>query len=321
MLMQLTKQKFYRSLRTVTILAALMTLGLYLVPYKPSEWDSANNCKPIAQEHSEAQGDQKNPSPIVANTKSTQTKPPNSTRNKPDENIQIQREIAAYTCELAVYTANVSGFTRLLVYVTACVVFVGVAQGYWLYAAVEESARQHIATNKAFVFVRHWIFLATGKTKDIDFWRITPVWENSGDTPTKYLSSYQSGALMDGEPPKDFKYPDTAFPAGQEVKISHDFIGPRGQLNGAPFNLAIADVLEMRKGTKKFFIWGWFDYNDLFKGTERHRTEYCCQILVVLDPTNPNNVALSASIYGWHNAVDDQCYRKPSPYTPPERPA
>lgn len=185
--------------------------------------------------------------------------------------------------------------------------------------AILETNRQHIVSNRAFVCLKQFFTISTSAMGDgVEFWRITPVFENSGNTATKRMMSVHSAELRSSNLPKDFDYRDVAFPdPTKPAFISRDIIGPRAQLRGAPYILPLAEVQAIARGEKVFVIWGWIDYDDVFEGTKRHRFEYCYKLSILLDPSNPKNTdALALGLYGPYNGVDEQCRYDPSPFIP-----
>jgi hypothetical protein len=129
------------------------------------------------------------------------------------------------------------------------------------------------------------------------------------------MVAFASGQLRDSPLPDDFAFPDTPYPAGSKQMHARNLIGPHGQLNVTPFAIPIADILDIADAKKHFFIWGWIDYDDVFPGTKRHRTEFCYGLRVLLDPRNPTNAnAVSMSMYHRHNGTDADCMHKPAPY-------
>jgi hypothetical protein len=208
------------------------------------------------------------------------------------------------------------------VVIAAFTIILAVGGGFqvWLTRrAIMETNRQHTVSNRAFVFIRQFLSVSTSASGDcVEFWRITPVFENSGNTATKRMMSGHSAELRTTKLPKDFDYRDSAFPdPTKPIFISRDIIGPRAQLNGAPYILSLADVQAIGRGEKFFVIWGWVDYDDVFTGTKRHRIEYCYQLTVLFDPSNPKYTnAVAMGLYGPYNNVDEQCRYDPGPFIP-----
>jgi hypothetical protein len=56
------------------------------------------------------------------------------------------------------------------------------------------------------------------------------------------------------------------------------------------------------------YLWGWIEYDDIFPGSVRHRTEFCFQIIFErLPPTNEG--WLRYEPYSRFNAADEDCMR------------
>ncbi len=58
------------------------------------------------------------------------------------------------------------------------------------------------------------------------------------------------------------------------------------------------------------FIWGWADYDDVFAGTPRHRTEFCFRVEVIAG--SDGQALVTFPIYSQFNAFDEECSRGPS---------
>jgi hypothetical protein len=68
-----------------------------------------------------------------------------------------------------------------------------------------------------------------------------------------------------------------------------------------------------RSGRAHVYLWGWTDYDDIFQGTKRHRTEFCVEIIVHGD-VRTETCQFSFPQQGRHNGSDKQCLREPGPY-------
>jgi hypothetical protein len=55
-------------------------------------------------------------------------------------------------------------------------------------------------------------------------------------------------------------------------------MGAKGVFNTPGFFVAIADVKKVVAKTYRLFVWGWIDYDDVFEGTPRRRTEFCFDV-------------------------------------------
>jgi hypothetical protein len=66
------------------------------------------------------------------------------------------------------------------------------------------------------------------------------------------------------------------------------------------------------------YVWGWAEYDDVFDGTERHRTEFCYSI--GFSDRHAADIVSSDFIRYRHykgNGVDQECRHPAAPYTPP----
>lgn len=145
----------------------------------------------------------------------------------------------------------------------------------------------------------------------IKTWRLYPVWENSGDTPTRRLmTNFQCRGFF-GRIPSDFDFPDEGLP-------EPSFIGPKAVIRGNGILLSPDWLTEMGKHeSAHFYIWGWADYDDVFNATPRHRTEFCFEIVRVGTDLNGFPV-LQFPLHSRFNNADEECSRRPGPYVPPQ---
>jgi hypothetical protein len=112
---------------------------------------------------------------------------------------------------------------------------------------------------------------------------VMPKWENAGSTPTQDMRTHVSWKWFPGEPPSNYSYPDLDE-KGDEVtlpEIRPAFVGPKGNTYAATLNIPIFWLDKVRAGRGRIFIWGWGEYNDVFKGTTLHRTEFCIELTVL----------------------------------------
>jgi hypothetical protein len=143
----------------------------------------------------------------------------------------------------------------------------------------------------------------------IDNLKITPNWENAGNTPTQRMAGCTGWDCLDGELPVDFQFPNNRggpHPA---------FAGPRTIITGHPVFIPLQIVRKVQRGEKRLYVWGWVDYDDVFAATPRHRTEFCWDVRI--DQLVKGGFAIRGEFYGKHNGADDECIRKPSAYAPP----
>ncbi len=246
-----------------------------------------------------------------------------------DQNAKNQNSVgdekARQEKQLVMDTARIADYTGYLVWVTAGLLTAAIFQFGAFYVqlrymgrGLKDSGAQHAAANKAFVFIKGFRCVPTSSkanVDDVEFWQILPIIENSGSTPTRRMISFTSAVVRDAELPTEYDFPDIPW-GGSVVRLSRDAIGPHSQLNGGPYPISIDDVVAVSKRVKFFYIWGWFDYDDVFQGTQRHRTEFCFQMSVVLNPRSAKNIdAIAMHVHDRHNNTESECLRKPAPYT------
>lgn len=145
-------------------------------------------------------------------------------------------------------------------------------------------------------------------------WRIGPVWQNSGDTPTRDLQLYTDGFLSNVQIPStfDFNSIDPEFPPGPGM-LGPKMISAGGQaphFNRAP--LTPQDLIDIQNNRKFFYLWGWAKYHDTLPNTPQHITRYCFRMICqgdpfTYDPTTNPSVKWFNMHEGRGNCADDGC--------------
>jgi hypothetical protein len=162
------------------------------------------------------------------------------------------------------------------------------------------------ATERAFVFVKHHSVLPPSEHNSIYVLQIHL--QNTGKTPTRHARGNASIKTFQGEIPEEFNFPDI-----QPEKETAMLIGPDHSItNAVEVPPAIIDAVA--HGKFRLYMWGWIDYNDVFKGTLRHRTEFCFEVRISAEPVGAYGMAFHP--YRRHNAADDDCYRQPQAPSP-----
>jgi hypothetical protein len=139
--------------------------------------------------------------------------------------------------------------------------------------------------------------------------RISVILENGGKTPTRKAIVNINWELRDSNLPDDFSFPD-----GDLAEAAA--IGARGTFGTPGFFISNADAGLIVAKRKWLYIWGWIDYDDVFEGTPRHRTEFCFDVSPDEVP-DKGNTYLRFPTHGRFNGVDGDCVRKPRPYKEP----
>jgi hypothetical protein len=173
-------------------------------------------------------------------------------------------------------------------------------------AAKEQVAVSRSALERAYVFCEHITshWTAIKETEEVTKWTFTIVWRNSGKTPTRRAinnTNKWEGTHV-GALPSDFDYPD--------YEASDPFlIGPKAVMHAGVFDISVETLIAMRAGNTRTYVWGWCDYDDVFAGTPRHRSEFCFEIIVTGNPIYKNGGFLYKR-HGPFNGFDEECFRQ-----------
>jgi hypothetical protein len=171
--------------------------------------------------------------------------------------------------------------------------------------------RQSLSSmERAFVFVESYNLRQVSGEDPLRAFHLTPAWKNAGKTRTVRARHHTSWAAMNAPMADDFAFPDVGTPA-KPVPL---LIGPGAAVGGHRIEIPHQQVLQALEGRTHLYVWGWCEYNDVFPGTPRHRTEFCVQIdrVEVADgPGPPGQRRISAQFvpHHRHNGADEDCVR------------
>ncbi|HEV2037137.1 MAG TPA: hypothetical protein VGQ96_00910, partial [Candidatus Eremiobacteraceae bacterium] len=90
-------------------------------------------------------------------------------------------------------------------------------------------------------------------------------------------------------------------------------IAPHGSLLAQEFHIPGEYLLAVKRREKRFYIWGWAEYTDIFSNTKPHITRFCNELTGVTgDPlshfsSEANNVQLTFSLHPENNCADEGC--------------
>jgi hypothetical protein len=124
---------------TLGLLIAVFGLAIWLIasyPGNSSQPASADNCESIARQYVESDQESRDTRDFSPAFENNETTAQNSAANKTKGETDTERQIAKYNCQLAVYTRDLAGFTRWLVYATTGLIVIGLLQGYFLRRSV-----------------------------------------------------------------------------------------------------------------------------------------------------------------------------------------
>jgi len=127
------------------------------------------------------------------------------------------------------------------------------------------------------------------------------IWENSGQTPARNMMVNFNFRSFPNQMPGDFDFPDSR-PADRDV------IGPRAILTLPGMDIPAAEIEVGFSQKLRWYIWAWVEYDDIFEGTPRHRTEYCCEVTVRRHPVT-NAIGIGFPNHGKFNGADGEGLR------------
>jgi hypothetical protein len=173
-----------------------------------------------------------------------------------------------------------------------------------------------IADKRAFVFASgiQPLYEPDANTDHFN-WRVGPIWQNSGDTPTQGLRIYTDGFLSNVPIPAKFDFNQIdprALPGPGMLGPKMSSAGGQAPHMPGP-GLTPQDLLDIQNGRKFFYLWGWARYRDGLPGTPEHITRYCWRIICTGNPLlfNPLVDPTSVRFFNLHetrgNCADEEC--------------
>lgn len=170
-----------------------------------------------------------------------------------------------------------------------------------------------MAAQRPYVFLKEIQVSLTKNpiNEEIQTCTLQPVWENTGTTPTKNGRAHVSWKYFERAVPADFDFSDFDD-LGNRI-LSYEayrplIVGPKATALSPVINIEPAILRQVRDLQGKLLIWGWAEYDEIFPGAKRHRTEFCYQVAVSGSPASH----VGFSQYHLHNGVDEDCGRKPT---------
>jgi hypothetical protein len=162
---------------------------------------------------------------------------------------------------------------------------------------------------RAFIFHSKIEIMRNLTGTSIDSFIFRFVWENSGVTPTKFMTNHISYEWRPGPLPKGFTFPDK-WPEGKPQTASRSAIGPHGEsgIDAGPIPAAIIKAVQAHQ--MRLFFWGWVKYRDIFNATPEHITEICYELTGFYggDPFALNTISYPViDNCPTHNCFDDEC--------------
>lgn len=135
-------------------------------------------------------------------------------------------------------------------------------------------------------------------------WHFEPIWENTGQTPTKNFVNYVNWQFFPGGVSPN----DVLHDLG-ESELQPITIAPKQFIVGQGHDILPYLLIKMWRREGVLLIWGWAEYNDGFSNQLR-RTEFCGFPTLIGNPNHADSVA-GFTFYGTHNGTDDECQHRP----------
>jgi hypothetical protein len=134
---------------------------------------------------------------------------------------------------------------------------------------------------------------------------------NSGNTATRNLKDHVSVYPSKDELPQTFTFPDIGR-APESIDI-----GPHDSITYYAASFGINDARAAQSGTGHVYIYGWATYNDGFRNTSPHITQFCYELKVddsvdisdpkwIQSPYNIGSFQMCPSALD-HNCTDEEC--------------
>ncbi len=227
--------------------------------------------------------------------------PPDQKQEIPNDNGEQSADKRSESCVLLGYNIKITDgllalFTLALVIFTEELARVTKRQ----YRLTKEN---FVSSQRAFVFLKdfHTAKVRDPINKQVRYWKLTPVWGNSGYTPTNNLViciNYKVFEAFEKEIPEGFAYP---YESSSEAPM---VIGPKSEVCSKPFIVWGAEIFSVMQDTGHLYIWGYAEYHDIFKGSPKRHTRFCFKLFI--DNTLGEPMVENASFfqYGKYNYAD-----------------
>lgn len=224
----------------------------------------------------------------------------------------LDEKLVEFTGDLALYTKLLAVATALLFFATGGLVWIGYRQtqdARRSIGASEKSARAAkksaavaetamAITQRAFIFVGREmprIFGLESRTL-----KLRVQFENSGPTPARAICFCVNSKCFDSELREDFEFRDIVEP-----DFAASTLAANGVFDTEEFSFEEAEIITL-SWSRRAYVWGWIEYNDILPNTERHRTEFCYR-LVMHGEFGSANFRMTKHSHHRYNGADGDC--------------
>lgn len=222
--------------------------------------------------------------------------------------VDTAKSDAQFQAEQRERDERVALYDQLLIYaalMVAVVAFLAIAfavQTFYLGLGLrslrrvaQQGERNVQAAQRAFVYVSALDWKPVG-----DSVRISPVWANSGNTPTKALRVATNWKASHGELPADFEISYTRAPENL-------FLGPSSTTESGMLMIPMRDVQAAIEERLHIYVWGRATYQDVFDGSKPHYFNFCYRVEAT--GAAPDQVSLRFGQFGLSNGTDADSQR------------
>jgi hypothetical protein len=164
-----------------------------------------------------------------------------------------------------------------------------------------------VASNRAYVAFRGLNLSGSinGADPSASRFAINPVWENVGNTPTRDMQIYTN-------PAKEIKHPLLDMSMPKTPNIAPGMLAPHTTGMGSSTYVTGDQLLAIRDGRLRMYMWGWARYRDVFAGTPMRQSRFCILINTFQgDPNVPGEASVSGSPCGQYGdnyeCSDQEC--------------
>jgi hypothetical protein len=155
----------------------------------------------------------------------------------------------------------------------------------------QKAERNVMAMQRAFVYVSDLTWSAAG-----DSVKVSPIWANSGASPTRKLRISTNWKASHSELRPDFDIDYVRAPENL-------FLGPGARAEFGTMFIPMRDVQAAAEQRLYLYVWGRATYEDMFEGTKPHFFEFCHRLEVAGE--TPDNIGVGFLQFGLSNGSDE----------------
>lgn len=236
--------------------------------------------------------------------------------SKPPMPFAMTGWLRTFLCMVKATDVAIAGFGLFLALALA---FNGLMQGAGMGRALAASERSTkvvskvvdealVSAQRPYVFLREFRvnLIRNPLNEEIQVCTIQPIWENTGSTPTRNGRGHVNWKFFERSIPAEFDFPD--FDEVGNRVLAYDaykplIVGPRATALSPLIDIEPSVLRQVRDLQGKVLIWGWAEYDEIFRDAKRHRCEFCYQLVVTGSPMT----WVGFTQYRTFNGADEDC--------------